>query len=126
MEVDNPARRDADGAPNPAKQPPTLVAGSSRVLDMGHSQLGEVPAWEACGKVIAIERAGYWEFVVSASAILPKPHAATLKRMHVKQIVNTLLLVLSLVILLVRSNSLAASQYRQLAARIGIAGGSRV
>ncbi|KAG9043420.1 hypothetical protein FS837_009653, partial [Tulasnella sp. UAMH 9824] len=25
--------------------------------------LGETPAWEACGKVIAVERADYWEFV---------------------------------------------------------------
>jgi hypothetical protein len=26
---------------------------------------GEIPAWESCGKVVALERAGYGEFVVS-------------------------------------------------------------
>lgn len=102
IEVDIPTRRQESGsATHSQKESPVLVGGSSRVIDMGSVQLGEVPAWEACGKVLAIERAGYWEFVV----------------------INTLLLTLSLVVLLVRSNSLAAHQYKQLAARIGIAGG---
>lgn len=26
---------------------------------------GEIPAWESCGKVVALERARYGEFVVS-------------------------------------------------------------
>jgi hypothetical protein len=30
----------------------------------GEGQYGEVPAWEACGKVISVERRDYWEFVV--------------------------------------------------------------
>jgi hypothetical protein len=30
--------------------------------------LGETPAWEACGKVIVLERADFWEFVVSSGS----------------------------------------------------------
>ncbi len=66
IEVDIPTRRQESGsATHSQKESPVLVGGSSRVIDMGSVQLGEVPAWEACGKVLAIERAGYWEFVVS-------------------------------------------------------------
>ncbi|KAG8853780.1 hypothetical protein FRB96_008035 [Tulasnella sp. 330] len=32
--------------------------------------LGETPAWEACGKVIVLERADYWEFLVSFRAFV--------------------------------------------------------
>ncbi|KAI5455360.1 hypothetical protein NCC49_000174 [Naganishia albida] len=59
---------------------------------------GEVPAWESCGKVVALERQSYWRFVTS----------------------NSLILILSIVVLLIRANKLAAIQYRELAARIGI------
>ncbi len=55
-------RRDNGGAQS--TKPPTLVGGSSKSLDMASDGVGEVPAWEACGKVIADERAAYWEFVV--------------------------------------------------------------
>jgi hypothetical protein len=30
----------------------------------GDRSKGEVPAWEACGKAISLERRYYWEFVV--------------------------------------------------------------
>ncbi|KAJ9107612.1 hypothetical protein QFC21_001071 [Naganishia friedmannii] len=63
---------------------------------------GEVPAWESCGKVILLERESYWRFVTY----------------------NILFLILSVVILLIRANKLAAIQYRQLAARIGIVRGA--
>ncbi|KAJ9112567.1 hypothetical protein QFC19_000584 [Naganishia cerealis] len=63
---------------------------------------GEVPAWESCGKVVLIEREHYWRFVTY----------------------NILFLILSIVILLIRANKLAAIQYRQLAARIGIVRGA--
>ncbi|KAJ9104084.1 hypothetical protein QFC20_004661 [Naganishia adeliensis] len=62
---------------------------------------GEVPAWESCGKVIAKETESYWRFVTF----------------------NTLILILSIVVLLIRANKLAAIQYRELAARIGIVRG---
>lgn len=28
-------------------------------------QEGEIPAWEACGKVVSAERQDFWEFIVS-------------------------------------------------------------
>jgi len=59
--------------------------------------LGETPAWEACGKVIVLERADYWEFVLC----------------------NVVFIAFSLFIVLYRSKQLAAVQYRKLAARIG-------
>ncbi|KAL7414972.1 hypothetical protein BDY24DRAFT_338590 [Mrakia frigida] len=62
----------------------------------------EIPAWEACGKVITVERNDYWEFVTT----------------------NLLFFVLSMVILLLRSRKLAGLQYRMLAARIGLPGSS--
>lgn len=126
MEVDIPTRRRVSSPRSPAdERPPTLVTASNRVIDMGTAPLGEVPAWEACGKVLAIERAGYWEFVVRWEASLKSVSVASLTTIVLSQILNTLLLTLSLVTLLARSNSLAANQYKQLAARIGIAG-SRV
>ncbi|KAK1921614.1 hypothetical protein DB88DRAFT_498582 [Papiliotrema laurentii] len=63
---------------------------------------GEVPAWESCGRVIRQEREDFWEFVTA----------------------NLLFLIVALTILWARSSALAAAQYRQLAARIGIPGGS--
>ncbi|WWD21528.1 hypothetical protein CI109_106014 [Kwoniella shandongensis] len=68
------------------------------------SQGGEVPAWEACGKVIKKERQDYWEFVTA----------------------NLLFLIVALTILWARTSALATEQYRQLAARIGIPGGGWV
>lgn len=60
--------------------------------------LGETPAWEACGKVIAVERADYWEFVLC----------------------NAFFASFSLFVVLARGKQLAALQYRRLAARIGL------
>ncbi|WWC86873.1 uncharacterized protein L201_001752 [Kwoniella dendrophila CBS 6074] len=65
------------------------------------NHLGEVPAWEACGKVIRKERQDFWEFVTA----------------------NLLFLIVALTILWARTSALATEQYRQLAARIGIPSG---
>ncbi|WOO80527.1 uncharacterized protein LOC62_03G004054 [Vanrija pseudolonga] len=61
----------------------------------------ELPAWEACGKVIKKEQRSFYEFVTA----------------------NLLLLIVCLTIYGVRTSTLAAQQYRQLAARIGIPSG---
>ncbi|WWC67979.1 uncharacterized protein I206_101898 [Kwoniella pini CBS 10737] len=68
------------------------------------NHLGEVPAWEACGKVIKKERQDFWEFVTA----------------------NLLFLIVALTILWARTSALATEQYRQLAARIGIPSGGWV
>ncbi|OXB34896.1 hypothetical protein J007_05408 [Cryptococcus neoformans] len=68
------------------------------------SQQGEVPAWEACGKVVKKEAQDFYEFVTA----------------------NLLFLIVALSILWARTSALAAEQYRQLAARIGIPGGNWV
>ncbi|WVF69772.1 hypothetical protein IAT40_004551 [Kwoniella sp. CBS 6097] len=64
--------------------------------------VGEVPAWESCGKVIKTERQHFWEFVTA----------------------NLLFLIVALTILWARTSALATEQYRQLAARIGIPSGT--
>lgn len=81
---------------------------------------GEVPAWESCGKVIAKETESYWRFVVSS---LSAPFPEHGLNVFFYQTFNTLILILSIVVLLIRANKLAASQYRELAARIGIVRG---
>lgn len=80
---------------------------------------GEVPAWESCGKVIAKETESYWRFVVRFLG------TASPQQMLIVflQTFNTLILILSIVVLLIRANKLAAIQYRELAARIGIVRG---
>ncbi|KAK6903699.1 hypothetical protein L486_03270 [Kwoniella mangroviensis CBS 10435] len=65
------------------------------------NHVGEVPAWEACGKVVRKERQDFWEFVTA----------------------NLLFLIVALTILWARTSALATEQYRQLAARIGIPSG---
>ncbi|WWC59500.1 uncharacterized protein I303_102056 [Kwoniella dejecticola CBS 10117] len=68
------------------------------------NHVGEVPAWEACGKVVRKERQDFWEFVTA----------------------NLLFLIVALTILWARTSALATEQYRQLAARIGIPSGGWV
>lgn len=80
---------------------------------------GEVPAWESCGKVVALERQSYWRFVVSILLFLDFPFFCSM----CLQTSNSLILILSIVVLLIRANKLAAIQYRELAARIGIVRG---
>ncbi|KZT61736.1 hypothetical protein CALCODRAFT_490992 [Calocera cornea HHB12733] len=64
--------------------------------------VGETPAWEACGKVVSKELADYWEFVMC----------------------NLVFLAVAGTVYLVRSRKLAALQYRQLVARIGLVRGT--
>jgi len=59
---------------------------------------GETPAWESCGRIVAQERADFFEFVAC----------------------NVLFAVVALVVLFARSKRLQALRARQLAARIGI------
>ncbi|KAF8067859.1 hypothetical protein FPV67DRAFT_1416261 [Lyophyllum atratum] len=63
---------------------------------------GETPAWESCGRIVAQERADFYEFVAC----------------------NILFAIIALVVLFARSKRLHAIQARQLAARIGIIRGS--
>ncbi|ODN79659.1 hypothetical protein L202_03597 [Cryptococcus amylolentus CBS 6039] len=81
-----------------------LPSNSSSASASDGGQQGEVPAWEACGKVVKKERQDFYEFVTT----------------------NVLFLVFALVILWGRTSALAAQQYRQLAARIGIPAGGWV
>jgi len=62
---------------------------------------GEIPAWQACGRIPQQERADFWEFVAC----------------------NVLFLVISLFVLFARSKRLQTLQARQLAARIGLVRG---
>ncbi|CAE6457705.1 unnamed protein product [Rhizoctonia solani] len=64
-----------------------------------HALPGETPAWESCGKVVLQERADFNEFVVC----------------------NLALAALSLGVLYAKVKKLTTMQYRQLAARIGLA-----
>lgn len=86
---------------------------------------GEIPAWESCGKVVALERANYGQFVVSLSCYaihhaLDESDSMLLIDFH--QTTNTLFLIVSMFVLMLRANKLAAVQYRALAAKIGIGG----
>ncbi|ORY31028.1 hypothetical protein BCR39DRAFT_593552 [Naematelia encephala] len=85
----------------PADQAHDVLSGYESADDRKQPK-GEVPAWEACGKVIVTERRDFYEFVTA----------------------NLLFLIVALTILWARSSALAAAQYRQLAARIGIPSGS--
>ncbi|TDL19579.1 hypothetical protein BD410DRAFT_791964 [Rickenella mellea] len=64
---------------------------------MGGSSL----AWESCGRIVAKERADFWEFVLS----------------------NVLFAGIALAVFFVRSKRMAAMQARNLAARIGLVSG---
>ncbi|WVR04657.1 hypothetical protein IAU60_001668 [Kwoniella sp. DSM 27419] len=75
--------------------PASMADGASK-----GEHVGEVPAWESCGKVIKKERQDFWEFVTA----------------------NLLFLIVAMTILWARTSALATAQYRQLAARIGIPG----
>ncbi|KAK4685801.1 hypothetical protein P7C73_g4339, partial [Tremellales sp. Uapishka_1] len=143
---------------------------------------GEVPAWEACGKVVKREKHDYWEFVVGSNSVLDEEWMGSGsgqgncsgsgqrngigsgggggfwkwrngavgnekssqagggvvgndKKAIVRtipgrpsspllQTANLLFLLVALTVLWARSSALANAQYRQLAARIGIPGGS--
>ncbi|RSH92223.1 hypothetical protein EHS25_008638 [Saitozyma podzolica] len=85
-------------------QPFCMPFGNRRLLhcqDPRKPDKGEVPAWEACGKVVRKEKQDFYEFVTC----------------------NLLFLIVALTILWARSSALATAQYRQLAARIGIPSG---
>ena len=62
----------------------------------GH--LGEIPAWESCGRIVEKERGDFYEFIAC----------------------NFFIAVISVIVVFVRSKRLKAMQARQLAARIGL------
>ncbi|KAI0263055.1 hypothetical protein BC834DRAFT_332802 [Gloeopeniophorella convolvens] len=62
---------------------------------------GETVAWESCGRIVAQERADFWEFVAC----------------------NVLFVGIALGLVLMRSRRMSTMQARQLAARIGLARG---
>ncbi|RSH86816.1 uncharacterized protein EHS24_005090 [Apiotrichum porosum] len=88
------------------KQPFCMPFGNRRLLHCVPRGAGadahKIPAWEACGKVVKQEKHDFYSFITS----------------------NLLLLIVCLVIYGVRTSTLAAQQYRQLAARIGIPSGA--
>jgi len=81
-----------------ASQSPTTTSSSP---PSSHPQ-GEIPAWESCGRIVAQERADFWEFVACIIFFAA----------------------ISLFILFARSRRLQALQARRLAARIGIVRGA--
>jgi hypothetical protein len=132
------------------KEPFCMPFGNRRLLHCmparGGDDAHEVPAWEACGKVVKKEQRNFYEFVVSMSGVwslgpLRPASIAHRKRQGISavsafafldlslyladsQTTNILLLVICLVIYGVRTSELATQQYRQLAARIGIPSGA--
>lgn len=63
---------------------------------------GEIPAWQACGRIPTKERSDFYEFVLC----------------------NALFALVAFVLVVVRSKKLEAMQARQLAARIGLVRGA--
>ncbi|PVG01892.1 hypothetical protein CPB86DRAFT_751874 [Serendipita vermifera] len=63
-----------------------------------HPILGEIPAWETCGRIVGQETADFWEFVLCMGALS----------------------LVSLFILYTRSRRVTALRRRALVARIGI------
>ncbi|CCA69535.1 hypothetical protein PIIN_03474 [Serendipita indica DSM 11827] len=63
-----------------------------------HPVIGEIPAWEACGRIVSQEMADFWEFVLC----------------------NALIASLSLFVLYNRSRAVASRRRKALAARIGV------
>ncbi|GLB39176.1 hypothetical protein LshimejAT787_0603380 [Lyophyllum shimeji] len=80
---------------------PYGASGDGHELKAQHPE-GETPAWESCGRIVAQERADFYEFLAC----------------------NTLFAIIALLVLFARSKRLHAMQARQLAARIGIIRGT--
>jgi hypothetical protein len=81
-----------------------------------HPILGEIPAWETCGRSVAIETADFWEFVVSV-VLLRKLLVGLL---ICNQLCNIALASVALFILYTRSRAVASVRRKALVARIGI------
>lgn len=99
----------------PRRNPDGSTAGDNPYEGENEQDAREVPAWESCGKVISTQKADYWEFVVS-----PRVKVGERWLICGGQTTNTVFLIISLVVLVLRAQNLATIQYRQLAARIGI------
>lgn len=77
--------------------PPNINAKANRLAsESGH--VGEIPAWESCGRIVEKERGDFYEFLAC----------------------NFGTALVAIGVVLVRSKQLQAMQARQLAARIGL------
>ena len=87
----------ADTQP-PRLRPPSLRLPSAAPQANTAPVVGEIPAWESCGRIVGDEREHFFEFMAC----------------------NVGLALIAVGIVLVRSKQLQAMQARQLAARIGL------
>ncbi|KZT70450.1 hypothetical protein DAEQUDRAFT_744694 [Daedalea quercina L-15889] len=87
----SPGRPSATSTTTTEDRPPSLPESDS----------GEIPAWEACGRIIEKERGDFYEFLAC----------------------NIVIAAVALVVLFARSKRLQAMHARQLAARIGLVRG---
>lgn len=92
-------------APSLSRPPPAHSAyeGSTAPPSslQGGTHVGEIPAWESCGRIVEKERGDFYEFVAC----------------------NVGIALVAIGIVLVCSKQLKATQARQLAARIGLTRG---
>ena len=103
-------------APHPAHPGPAPLHGEEHDFDHGPPPFagadsdtgqykpdgGEIPAWEACGRIVEKERGDFYEFLAC----------------------NVAVAAVALVVLFARSKRLQAMHARQLAARIGLVRGT--
>lgn len=81
---------------------PPPFAGADSDTGQSKPDSGEIPAWEACGRIVEKERGDFYEFLAC----------------------NVVIAVIALVVLFMRSKRLQAMHARQLAARIGLVRGA--
>lgn len=90
-----PARPPSTHVPDDISGPPPPAFQGDNV------HVGEIPAWESCGRIVEKERGDFFEFIACNFGIA----------------------IVAIGIVLVRSKQLKAMQARQLAARIGLVRG---
>lgn len=81
---------------------PPPFAGADSDTGQPDADAGEIPAWEACGRIVEKERGDFYEFLAC----------------------NVAVAVVALIVLFARSKRLQAMHARQLAARIGLVRGT--
>ncbi|KAH9926771.1 uncharacterized protein B0H18DRAFT_856249, partial [Fomitopsis serialis] len=79
-----------------------LMHCSARTSSPTYHPPGEIPAWEACGRIVEKERGDFYEFLAC----------------------NAVIVAIALAVLFMRSKRLQAMHARQLAARIGLVRGT--
>ncbi|KAI0826420.1 hypothetical protein BC629DRAFT_1276790, partial [Irpex lacteus] len=86
----------SSSSPNSFQQPHTHPPQNNNHLQSDH--IGEIPAWESCGRIVEKERGDFYEFLAC----------------------NVVIALIAVGVVLFRSKQLRAMQARQLAARIGL------